>query len=154
MAPNQFKIKIETDSYKNETLLTDNKYLCKLGKSIGEVKVASWDTNYYPGGLYTEARTATVNHPLQGSGSARYDFTDSSQEILSLIAYQDFNPKSTHAGGSEHWNFELRAESLKKTLRNLPFHQVPKSAYIDIEIIECSTNTTLFKKRLCWMPQP
>ena len=77
------------------------------------MKAAQWDTNYYPGSLYAEIHTASVTHPLQGSGSAKYDFTDGSQETLSLIAYQDFNPKGKHAGGSEHWNFELRAESLK-----------------------------------------
>ena len=69
MTPNQFKIKVETSSYKNETLLTDNRYLCELGKNVGEVKAARWDTNYYLGSLYAEIHTASVNHPLQGSGS-------------------------------------------------------------------------------------
>ncbi len=152
MEPNQFKIKVETASYKNETLLTDNKYLCEIEKKVGEVKVAQWNSNYYPGSTYTEPSTATVNHPLLGSGSAKYYFTDGSQETFSLIAYQDFNPKGTHSSGKEHWNFELRIESLKKPLKNLPFHQVPKSEYLDIEIIDCSTNSTVFKRRLCWSP--
>jgi hypothetical protein len=152
MSANQFKIKVETPSYKSETLLTDNKYLCEIGKSVRDVKVAQWDTNYYPGSIYTEKGTAAVNHPLQGSGSAKYEFSDGSQETFSLIAYQDFNPKGTHDGGSEHWNFELRAENLKKTLKNLPFHCVAKSAYVDLEIVDCSTNSPLFKKRLTWSP--
>lgn len=150
--PNQFKIIVKTPSCKKETLLTDDKYLGPIGKSIKDVTSAQWNTNYYPDCTYVEKNVASHYHPLQGSGSAKYQFGDGSQETFSLIVYQDYNPKGSHFGGKEHWNFELRAESLpKKTLTTtIPFHQVPQSSYIDIEIIDCSKNATLFKKRLNW----
>ena len=46
--PNQFKIVVETPSYKKETLLTDGKYLNLIAKSIKDVTSSQWDTNYYP----------------------------------------------------------------------------------------------------------
>ena len=151
--PNQFKIVVETPSYKKETLLTDDKYLNLIGKSIKDVTSAQWDTNYYPDCTYVEKNVTSRNHPLQGSGSAKYQFGDGGQETFSLIVYQDYNAKGSHFDGKEHWNFELRAESLpKKTLTTtIPFHQVSQSPYIDIEIIDCPKHATLFKKRLNWI---
>ena len=150
--PNQFNIIVKTPSYQKETLLTDDKYLSPIGKSVKDVSSAQWDTNYYPECTYVERNVASRNHPLQGSGSAKYQFDDGSQETFSLIVYQDYNPKGSHFGGKEHWNFELRAENLPKTLTTIiPFHQVPQSSYIHIEIIDCSKNATIFAKRLNWI---